>query len=31
MNNVLVTMAPAMDAFISIVWRARNAASAMTS
>jgi hypothetical protein len=31
MNNVLVTIAPAMDAFTSIVWPARNAASAMTN
>jgi hypothetical protein len=31
MNNVLVTIAPAMDAFTSIVSPARNAASAMTN
>src|SRR5260370_1874433 len=31
MNKLLVTIAPAMDAFTSIVWPARNAASAMTN
>ena len=31
MNNVLVTMAPAIDALTSMYWPARNAASAMTS
>ena len=31
MNNVLVTIAPAMDAFTSAYCPARNAASAMTS
>ena len=31
MNSVLVTIAPAMDAFTSMYWPARNAASAMIS
>ncbi len=31
MNSVLVTMAPAIDAFTSMYWPARSAASAMTS
>ena len=31
MNSVLVTIAPAMDAFTSMYWPARNAASAITS
>ncbi len=31
MNSVLVTMAPATDAFTSMYWPARNAVRAMTS
>ena len=31
MNNVLVTMAPAMDALTSMYWPERSAASAITS